>query len=266
MSQTKKETKVPGIYVKLEWGPLVQKLSDKDAGRLLKNMLRFPSGEELIPMSGYLLGLWEVGISAVLKFNEEKYIKKTEANRENGKLGGRPIGNKNSSSPKSQENRKNPLGYLGSKNNPENPKDIYRDKVIDRDKEKAIDRKIDTDKEREKVNNRIDNKTIETSIGSDVLFCPVDYGNSENQRESYIQKFAQFDMLESNQIHALEAQDFYYAIKELTDKIGWPKFFKLILDTPKNEIESQLSVLGIVDQLHNIKEVQRNFEYYLGKI
>jgi hypothetical protein len=58
----------------------------------------------------------------------ENYEKKKEANRRNGKLGGRP------------SNPKNPVGYLETQHNPQNLKEKDRD--IDKEKEKDIDKDI----------------------------------------------------------------------------------------------------------------------------
>jgi hypothetical protein len=75
------------------------------------------------------IGIW-LSMERDFKVQEENYMKTVERNRLNGKKGGRP---------KTQDNPKNPLGYLETQKtqpNPENLKDKGKDKGKDKDKGK----------------------------------------------------------------------------------------------------------------------------------
>jgi len=75
------------------------------------------------------IGIW-LSMERDFKVQEENYMKTVERNRLNGKKGGRP---------KTQDNPKNPMGYLETQktqSNPENLKDKGKDKGKDKDKDK----------------------------------------------------------------------------------------------------------------------------------
>ena len=71
-------------------------MSDEQVKRFVLNLIRYAEGDDPeLPTNGEKL-MW-YGIEPSLDINKKKYTNKVLANRENGKLGGAPAGNKNAS-------------------------------------------------------------------------------------------------------------------------------------------------------------------------
>lgn len=92
----------------LDWEKQMELLNDEQLRRFIYNLIRFHKDEEIIIESPLEQAIWN-DVSRGLTINHEKYVKKVEANRENGRLGGRPRKNGNPAKPD------------GFSKNPENP-------------------------------------------------------------------------------------------------------------------------------------------------
>ena len=105
-----------------------KKLNDTQVAQLIRKM-----GDETYELTDPLcVGMW-MFMGRDFDIQAENYEKKAQANRENGKKGGRP--------PKptqTQHNPENPVGFSETQPNPKNLKD--RDKDRDRDIEKGKDK------------------------------------------------------------------------------------------------------------------------------
>ena len=112
MEQGNNRIKIPGFYVNLDWNSTIQKLTDADAGRLLKNMFNYALEDPLIETSDVVTAISEMSIFRTIDINKEKYIEKCRTNKLNGEKGGRPTGSKN----------KNPEKPNGLFENPEKAK------------------------------------------------------------------------------------------------------------------------------------------------
>jgi hypothetical protein len=115
------------IIYKSHW-ELIEQLSVEQVGNLMKGIAKFCRDEEVNFTDPLLIGIWMV-MKRDFIIQAENYEKKKEANRKNGKLGGRP---------KTNNNPQNPMGYLETQqtyNNPQNLKDIEKD--IEKDIDKA---------------------------------------------------------------------------------------------------------------------------------
>ena len=107
------EIKTPGFFVNLDWNKTIQKLTDEEAGQLLKNMFNYSLDQPLIDTTIIVETICEMVVFKTIEINKNKYIDKCRVNAENGKLGGRPKGAKN----------KNPEKPNGLFENPEEAKD-----------------------------------------------------------------------------------------------------------------------------------------------
>ena len=86
----------------MSWEQQVDLMTDVELRRFIKNLCRYAEGEPIeLPTREEKL-CW-LGILPALKINDEKYEKKVQANRENGKLGGAPKGNQNASKDKTTQ-------------------------------------------------------------------------------------------------------------------------------------------------------------------
>jgi len=147
------EIKTPGFFVNLDWNKTIQKLSNEEAGQLLKNMCNYALDHSLIETTDIVETICEIVVFKTIEINKNKYVEKCKVNSENGKLGGRPKGSKN----------KNPEKPNGLFENPEKPKDknkhisniILDSKSKDIDKEKT---RLEIDKMKKLVD--IDLKSI----------------------------------------------------------------------------------------------------------
>ena len=97
------------------------------------------------------LGIW-MSMSRDFENQQANYEKKVEANRLNGKKGGRPV--------KTQNNPENPVGYLETQKTHHNPQNL-------KDKAKAIDKARDKVKEDIKEEIKVDSNTETIGIFED---------------------------------------------------------------------------------------------------
>jgi hypothetical protein len=112
---------------------LIKDLTNEQSGKLIKAIGLYSEG--IMPEIDDLLvkGIF-ISIRRDFDLQAENYTKKINANRENGKKGGRP------SKPKvTEDNPNNPMGLLVTQLNPQNLKDK------DKDKDKDIEKEIDKD-------------------------------------------------------------------------------------------------------------------------
>lgn len=96
-----------------------ESLSDEDAGKLIKGILRYVNDKEM-ELTGYLRTVF-IPIKQEIDSNEKKYEEICNMRKEIGKLGGAPKGNKNAKKEETtKNNQKQPKQPKGSKNNQNN--------------------------------------------------------------------------------------------------------------------------------------------------
>jgi hypothetical protein len=149
------EIKTPGFFVNLGWNKTIQKLTDEEAGQLLKNMFNFSLEQPLIDTTIIVETICDMVVFKTIEINKNKYIDKCRVNAENGKLGGRPKGSKNKKPEK-------PNGLL---ENPKEAKDKNKDisNIILESKSKVIEKdktRIKEEKDKMKALVEIDIKTL----------------------------------------------------------------------------------------------------------
>ncbi len=149
------EIKTPGFFVNHDWNKTIQKLTDEEAGQLLKNMFNFSLEQALIDTTIMVESICDMVVFKTIEINKNKYIDKCRVNAENGKLGGRPKGSKN----------KNPEKPNGLLENPEEAKDKNKDisNIILESKSKVIEKdktRIKEEKDKMKALVEIDMKTL----------------------------------------------------------------------------------------------------------
>lgn len=108
---------------------ILDDLDDKDAGKLFKAIKTYKKGGE-VELS-QMLKIAFTPIKNHLDRDEKKYLRIVERNRVNGRKGGRPKG-----SGVTQSNPENPVGYLETQRNPEEPKKADSDNDNDSDNDK----------------------------------------------------------------------------------------------------------------------------------
>jgi hypothetical protein len=122
----------------LNWKDQIDDLDDQELRRLINNLIKYHSGEEVDLQTKIDRLVWK-GILPGLEANQDKYEKKVQANRENGKLGGAPKGNQNASKEKTTQI------------NPEQPKqpdkrEKINERLVNGNREERKIEKIERDK------------------------------------------------------------------------------------------------------------------------
>jgi len=133
-----------GIYLKLFVDCLdkCQRLKDAEFGRLIRAALHYKATGEEIELEGREELLWD-GIKLDIDRDNRSYNAQVEANRENGKLGGRPR--------KANESENNRMGFLETEKSQDKDKDKDKDKEENK-KESAQARDFEIDAEKGKNN------------------------------------------------------------------------------------------------------------------
>lgn len=124
------------------WFEVLPRLTDEQAGKLFKGFGKWLNNQEVIFDDPILQGFW-FGIEGNLSNMNKKYEDKVQANRENGKKGGRP---------KTQDNPNNPSGFLETQITQPNPnnlkeKDKDKEKEKEKDKYKEIETKVSVEED-----------------------------------------------------------------------------------------------------------------------
>ena len=109
--------KMPNFILSLKNRKSVLRLTDEEAGQLFKLLFNYADNENFEPdekvYPNSVLMMYDSMIP-VIDENREKYIRKVERNRQNGKKGGAPVGNQNAQ--KTTQN--NPTVEKTTQNNP----------------------------------------------------------------------------------------------------------------------------------------------------
>ena len=108
-------------------------LTDEQAGKLLKAIFKFNAGS--VPDLDPVVHMAFSFIKSNLERDNEKYASMVERNKNNGLKGGRP------KIPETQNNPNNPVGFLGTQNNPEEPKKADTDTDTDTGNENEKEKK-----------------------------------------------------------------------------------------------------------------------------
>lgn len=126
-------------------------LTDEEAGKLIKHLFAYVNNKDT-ELEDRLLKLTFEPIKLQLMRDNKKYEAICERNKNNGMKGGRP-----------KKNPKNPVGYLGTQNNPEKPKKPDTDNDNDNDTDISIKRESVNDwkKSFEEYKNQVREAFIE---------------------------------------------------------------------------------------------------------
>ena len=221
------EIKPDNILIKASWNNQIEFLTMEERGIVFTNIFNYhferKQMEMTIPAKMFFTNAVEV-----FEYNKEKYKNKIERNREVGKLGGRPKKQMNNLLV-IPETQNNPKGFI---QNPDNPKDIDRVKVIDKDKTRDIVTDITRSKEIDKNKITGFQKLVTISI----------------------------DSLED----AEDIQVIRY-IKILVEKIGFDQFINLVLGSSDSELDALISSLDFSEYELALKDIRRNHVFYLRK-
>ena len=113
-----------------DWLTTLEELSDDEAGRLMKHLFRYVN--DLSPTApDRITSLLFTPLKATLKRDLQKWLKRSEVNRKNGTMGGRPV--------KAKESEQNPIKPNGLLINPKKP---VRDSDSDSDSVSVSEKEV----------------------------------------------------------------------------------------------------------------------------
>lgn len=164
----------------VDWRNQMEMMNDEQLRRFMYNLCNYHEEKDVELPTELERALW-LGIQPVLKLNNKKYEARAEKSRENGKLGGAPLGNQNARKDDSVQNN------LNQPKQPDKRKEISEKSKEINDKGEEINDKSEMKKDnwQEKTGNTellIDNS--EMSIFSNTsMYSGETFTNIENYSE-----------------------------------------------------------------------------------
>jgi hypothetical protein len=237
MKKDNEEIKTPGFFVNLDWNKTIQKISNEEAGQLLKNMCNYALDQPLIETTDNVENICDLVVFKTIDINKNKYVEKCKVNAENGQLGGRPKGAKNKNPEKPNGLIENPEKPNGLIENPEKPKDKSKDKNKDKDISNII----------------LDSKSR-------------DIENDKNRTRLEIVKMKKLVDIDLKTIISEEEIDFSINVKELVRILNWTRFELLIFYTSEKDVEGLLTEYDKLGCLQGILEIKEHYSYFLDAI
>lgn len=145
------------IIFRASWFKTLDRWSPELVKEFIDTLHNYYNNNEINIKNERVLDMW-INAEPLLDGDRERYNKRVETNRENGKNGGAPKGNKNASKstennqeqPKTTENnQEQPKTTEGLKKQPKQPieKEKEKEKEKESEKEKDIDNENETEKE-----------------------------------------------------------------------------------------------------------------------
>ena len=237
---------------------MFKELKVEQVGKLVINCFNYLNQEDLLEMDPLENILFVYTITPVLDFNAKKYSEKCERNRAVGQKGGRPKKQQEEIvSLIESETQNNPVGLLktqenldGYLDNPENPKE--KDKGIDRDKDRVIDKASDIGNGKERANVREGDIINE----KEKILIP------DSKKELEI-KFYDLFALDYMKIEDQELNKFQFKIKMVVAEIGWNTFFRMILYSSEDQFLELLEPINIIGIKDCLKIIRNQYELFI---
>jgi len=162
----------------LNWKDQIDDLDDQELRRLINNLIKYHLGEEIELPTKIDRLVWK-GILPGLEANQDKWDRRVQSNRENGKLGGAPMGNQNANKEKTTQI------------NPNQPKQPDKREKINDNSKMETDNSKKINENREELNEKrkleTGNKQMETekSKSENKTEIPANAGLSSNNSKHY---------------------------------------------------------------------------------
>lgn len=222
-----KDIQPPNILIKMSSASKLHLLSQKDRGVIFTNIYHFHMGEKLLDMTP-VAKMFFIDLVEVFDYNKEKYKDIVQRNQANGR--------KNKG--RSGKSQINPLGSNGL---PDETKDI------------AINKEIDIDIAKDELIYR-DEANVNSNLSSNANFKTI----KDNYKAIY-----NFDF---KALSELQDKYFCFDVIALVDKLGWDKFYFLVLSKNKNQVPALLQEYGYPELKDTAEKVIRNSNFYFTKL
>ncbi len=146
----------------LNWKDQIDDLDDQELRRLINNLIKYHLGEEIELPTKIDRIVWN-GILPGLEANQDKWDRRVQSNRENGKLGGAPKGNQNANKEKTTQI------------NPEQPKQPDKREKINENSKMETENRKQTNENREVLNEntKLENETNKTKNETGIPYSAI---------------------------------------------------------------------------------------------
>jgi len=186
-----KKTDNNNIVFRASWFKTLERWSPELVKEFICVLHSYYNNTEIEITNERLLDMWE-NAKPLLDGDREKYTKRVEINRENGKKGGAPEGNKNASK-STENNQEQPKTTEGLKKQPK--------QAIDKEKEIENDNDIDMDIDKEKVELKsytfVEDKISDEDIEMfDIMF--VDFNEKDDVYDGLLDMWIKLPFKEQN--------------------------------------------------------------------
>jgi hypothetical protein len=129
----KEEQKQLSFLFYTSWKEQIEEMNDDELRRFINNLINYHTGDEVELITRIDKIIWNGVLPALIK-NQSNWNRKRTAAIENGKKGGRP------SKPTETDNLKNPMGFLETQDNLNNPQKPVKSKVLNVNSQMSIEK------------------------------------------------------------------------------------------------------------------------------
>jgi len=171
----KEEQKQLSFLFYTSWKDQIEEMNDDELRRFINNLINYHTGDEVELITRIDKFIWNGVLPALIK-NQSNWNRKRTAAIENGKKGGRP-----SKPTETQDNLKNPMGYLETQHNLNNPQKPVKSKVLNVNSQMSIEKS-----EVSRSNSILDNITGANNLQGNRTWNSYLNSETEGQKTSMI--------------------------------------------------------------------------------
>ena len=171
----KEEQKQLSFLFYTSWKEQIEEMNDDELRRFINNLINYHTGDEVELITRIDKFIWNGVLPALIK-NQSNWNRKRTAAIENGKKGGRP-----SKPTETQDNLKNPMGYLETQHNLNNPQKPVKSKVLNVNSQMSIEKS-----EVSRSNSILDNITGANNLQGNRTWNSYLNSETEGQKTSMI--------------------------------------------------------------------------------
>ena len=168
----KEEQKQLSFLFYTSWKEQIEEMNDDELRRFVNNLINYHTGDEVELITRIDKIIWNGVLPALIK-NQSNWNRKRTAAIENGKKGGRP-----SKPTETQDNLKNPMGYLETQHNPQKP---VKSKVLNVNSQMSIEKS-----QMSRSNSILDNITGANNLQGNRTWNSYLNSETEGQKNSMI--------------------------------------------------------------------------------
>jgi hypothetical protein len=171
----KEEQKQLSFLFYTSWKEQIEEMNDDELRRFVNNLINYHTGDEVELITRIDKIIWNGVLPALIK-NQSNWNRKRTAAIENGKKGGRP-----SKPTETQDNLKNPMGYLETQHNPQKP---VKSKVLNVNSQMSIEKSqmSNVNSQLSSVNSQVSSVNSQVSRSNSIIDNIIGANNLQGNR------------------------------------------------------------------------------------